>query len=358
MTTDKINSLKQLWSMPGGTFAKITAVGAAIGLGYGFFKALPMLIAGAANTLIFMGELIAIAAILFLITSKDFWKWLSLLWLQLNRAIVGSLVKIDPISILENGIYELKKKLNVVDENVTRLGGILVDMKKNLEKYQADFEKNVRRRATTQKAMADPGISSEQALELKTNYISINNDIARLEKIITAQKKRINTSEKYLSVMKRLQVLGKFKVKDTESELKYRKEEYEAAKAQTTALKSITAIVNGGLTKSLEEELALNYINETINNSIAEMSSLLDGTNDILVNFDLDSAANIDKVDEILARYEKNGFASFDDVKEPETVPYQNATAGSIGNNSVNDSTNADKVAEPEAIKIPARQYF
>ena len=44
-------SLKEMFKRPGGTFAKITAVGAALGLGYLFTKALPFLVAAAANAL-------------------------------------------------------------------------------------------------------------------------------------------------------------------------------------------------------------------------------------------------------------------------------------------------------------------
>ena len=356
-TGGKIDSWKQLWNMPGGTFAKITAVGAALGLGYGFYVALPMLIAGAANTLIFITECVAIVVLLMILTSKTFWRNVSLIWLQVNRKLLGLIVKIDPISILENSICELKNKLDIVNDNVTKLGGVLEGMKKNLKKYQDEFKDNVSRRNTSQKILSDPNISAEKALELKSNYIVINNDIARLEKIIRTQQHRIDVSEKYLAVMKKLQVLAKFKVKDATSELRFRKEEYESAKAQSSALRSITAIVNGGLTQSLESELAIEAINTTVNNSIAEMKDLLDGSSDLLTNFDLDSAANIDRVDEIIARFEKNGFSSFDNNIEAsvvETVPYQEANASYIGSNY---SSPQKESAEP--VKIPVKnRYF
>lgn len=310
-TGNKIDSWKQLWSMPGGTFAKITAVGATLGIGYGFFKALPMLIMGAANTLVFIAELIAIAGIIFVLTSKNFWKWISLFWLQINRKIVGAFVKIDPISILENGIYELSKKYDIVCENVTKLGGILKTMEQNLKKYQDEFDDKVSRRATLQKLMNDPSVDPNKALEQKTQFILNNNEIVRLEKIITAQQKRITTSKKYLDVMKKLKIVAKSKIDDSKSEMRFRKEEYESALAQTSALKSIKSIMSGGLSKSLEEELALNYVTETVNFSISEMNELLDGSNDLLVNFEVDSLANIDKVDAIISRFEQNGFESF-----------------------------------------------
>ena len=317
-------SWKALWNRPGGTFAKITAVAAAIGLGYGFVIALPFLMAAAAKTLWFIVELGAIAIILMIVTSKNFWKWISLFWLQLNRKIVGAFVKIDPISILQNGIRELRDKLNIVNDNVVKLEGVLVSMKKDQDDYIEELESNIHKRNATQKMLSEPNLTSEDGMKYKSNYILINNDIARLDKIIEAQKKRIETSEKYLQVMKKLKVVATFKVKDSESELKWRKQEYEQALKQQTAMKSIKDIMSGGLSKSLEEELALDYIATTVNDSIAEMNQLLDGSNDLLVNFDIESASNIDKVDAILSKYEQNGFESFNE--KVETAPYQDVS--------------------------------
>ncbi len=312
-------SWKALWNRPGGTFAKITAVCAALGLGYGFVKALPFLIGAAANTLVFIAELAAIAAILMVLTSKNFWKWISLFWLQLNRKIVGAFVKIDPISILQNGIYELRNKLDIVNENTVKLEGVLVSMEKDLESYQKEFEENVHKRAAIQKMLSASNLSPEEAMKYKSNYVLVNNDITRLDSIIKAQKKRIETSEKYLQVMKKLKVVATFKVKDSESELKWRKQEYEQALKQQTAMKSIKDIMSGGLSKSLEEELALDYIASTVNDSIAEMNQLLDGSNDLLVNFDIESMSNIEKVDAIISKYEQNGFASFSNDSHNQT---------------------------------------
>ena len=312
-------SWNALWKRPGGTFAKITAVAAAAGLGFGFVKALPFLISAAANTLVFILELVAIAAILIILTSKNFWKWISLFWLQLNRKIVGLFVKIDPISILQNSIYELRSKLDVVSDNVVKLEGVVVSMKKDLTDYRNEMDDNVHKRSAIQKMLSESNLSAEDAMKYKSNYVLVNNDIARLDTIITSQEKRIETSEKYLQVMKKLKVVASFKVKDSESELKWRKQEYEQALKQQTAMKSIKDIMSGGLSKSLEEELALDHIATTVNNSIAEMNQLLDGSNDLLVNFDVESMSNIEKVDAIISKYEQNGFTSFINER-PDTV--------------------------------------
>lgn len=354
------NSWKAIWNRPGGTFAKITAIAAAVGIGFGFMKLLPFFVASAANTLLFIGELVLIFGIIMVLTSKSFWKWISLFWTQLNRHIIGLFVKIDPISILKNGIQRMKEQLQEVENNITKLGGVLEQMKKDLHQYEDEFKNNVRRREASQKRMSSSDITPDEMMALKGNYVVINNDIARLTNIISNQQKRIEVSERYLSVLKRLQLLASFKVKDSESELRFRATEFEQAKKQQKAMKSIKNIFTGGLGKTMEEEMAIEFCAETVNNSIAEMQSLLDGSSDLLVNMDLDSMANIDKVDEILAKFEKDGFASFNEDVSSQmhsiTVdqPYQPVNPQALPDNS--GTTNTDsRIAEP--IKIKSK-YF
>ena len=321
-------SLKNLWKRPGGLFAKITGWGAIAALGYGLFKILPFLVAGAANLLVLILELVAIVAILYVVTSKEFRRGLQLSWLQIMRKFYGFIVNIDPINILQNGIKEMKKKLLIVHENVTKLESLLVDMKRKLSEYKDEFERNVSKRGALEKKLSDPRISSQEALKYKASLQLVNNEIARGGTQIKAQNERIATSEKYLGVMKNLEIAADFKVKDAENELKYRKNEYEQAKAQQKDMGSITSILKGGLTKSMEEELAMEQVTNTINSSIAEMNRLLDGSNDILVNFELDNDANADKADKILEMFENGGF----DIFNAETEKAQNDVKRLEGN--------------------------
>ena len=321
-TNEQSQTLKNLWKRPGGTFAKITGWAAIAAILYGIAKALPFLIAAASNLIILIVELVALAALLYLITSKDVRRIVKLTWLQIMRKLYGFVVNIDPINILQNGINEMRKKLEVVRENVTKLESLLVDMKRKVSEYKSEFERNVSKRRSLEKKLSDPTVPSNEMLKYKATLQLINNEITRGEAQIKSQNERIATSEKYLKVMKNLETAADFKVRDAENELRYRKNEYEQAKAQQKAMSSITSILKGSMTKSMEEELAMEQVTNTINSSIAEMNRLLDGSNDILVNFELDTEANATKADEILARFDANGFDIFNaDSKPSYTKP-------------------------------------
>lgn len=316
-TTTANQGLKELWKRPGGIFAKVTGFLAIGGAVFAFCKyALPFLVASAANLLLLAVELVALAAIIFIFTSKPFLRAVSLGWLQIMRKLYGLIVNIDPIAILQNGINEMKKKLGVVNENVTKLESVLVSMRKKLTEYKSSFEENVKKRNALQKRM-EGLIDTNEVLKYTAQLQLVNNEITRGEGQIKSQSERIVTSEKYLDIMKKLQVAADFKVRDAQNELTFRKDEYEQAKAQQKAMSSITSIIKGSLTKSLEEELAMETVTDTINNSIAEINRLLDGSNDILVNFELNQDVNSAKADEIVRMFDTNGFSIFETKSEP-----------------------------------------
>lgn len=347
--------IKDLYKRPGGLFAKIMGLLVMTAIGYGLYYILPFLVAAAANFLILLLELIGIAGLLYLITNKDFRRGLQLVWLQIMRKFYGAIVNIDPIAILQNGINEMKQKLKTVRESVTKLESLIVGMKTKLREYEEEFEHNI-----SQKKALDRKVSSINTAEDKTELMKyrstlqlINNSIARGERQIKAQRVRINTSERYLDVMKKLEIAADFKVRDAENELNFRKEEYEQAKAQTKAIRSVTSIFDGGLTRTMEEELAMTTVTDTINESIAEMNRMLDGSNQILANFEIDNDINADKANAILELFDNNGFSIFEEPQKKETGKY-------ILTHTPADAEYEEIKPEKEKVKLPMSQtkYF
>ncbi|MBR4814438.1 MAG: hypothetical protein IKZ67_03145, partial [Paludibacteraceae bacterium] len=264
--------------------------------------------------------------------NKNTWKWISLFWLHINRKIVGMFVKIDPISILENSIRKMKDKLNTVHENVTKLRTILVSMNSKLDSYQSQQEDNIRKLKKRKEQLAGASnLTSNEKLKIQMSISNLSNDIAQLDGIIESQKKRIETSKKYQEVMERLETIAEAKVERSSLELKRTKDAYESAKEQRSALKTISSIMRGD-SQSLEEEMAIEHITNTINSSVAEMEGFINDSDGVLENYNLESAVNEDRVEEILKKYgQKDSFSSFSEeskidnnsfgtVKEKEKV--------------------------------------
>ncbi|MCQ2207788.1 MAG: hypothetical protein MJZ02_06195 [Paludibacteraceae bacterium] len=334
-------SIKDLFKRPGGTFAKISALALAGGLGYAFVKALPFLVAAASNTLVLIAELVAIAAIVGVFTSKSFWRWLSLFWLQLNRKIVGLFVKIDPISILEQSIVKMKEKLENVHNNVTNLHAILIKMRNKLEEYENQQAENIAKLKIQKSKLNVGGLSPNEELRVQMSVSNLNNDIASLDSIITSQKKRIATSEKYQDLLERLEIISKAKIERSTLDLQRTKDAYESAEAQKSALKSIKSIMSGDA-QSLEEEMAIEHIANTVNMSVAEMERFLNDSNGVLENYNLESAVNDEKVQGILAKYsQSDAFDSFSDKGGASQAAPSTSSSSSSSNNNATGGTTA-----------------
>ena len=303
--------ITNLWKQPGGTLAKVGLWVMGGSVLWGIYKALPYLIAFTQNVFTLTLLMLGLGCILYVVFSPEMRKILKLLYLQICRKITGLIVEIDPIAILENSINEMKKKLQTVKKRITEIGSTLAGMENKQKEYKKEFETNVNRvKAIKEKLMKDNDEKTRMALN---GQLTISqNDITMLDEQIKAQADRITKTKRYLEILEKLEIAATTKIKVAENTVSHKKDEYEQAKKMKSAVQSLTSIFSSSwLTKSMEEQMALNVVSNTINDSIAEMNRLLDGSNDILINYDISSMANASKVDEIIANYDHNGFESF-----------------------------------------------
>ena len=303
--------ITNLWKQPGGTLAKVGLWVMGGSVLWGIYKALPYLIAFTQNVFTLTLLMLGLGCILYVVFSPEMRKILKLLYLQICRKITGLIVEIDPIAILENSINEMKKKLQTVKKRITEIGSTLAGMENKQIEYKKEFEMNVGRvKAIKEKLMKDNDEKTRMALN---GQLTISqNDITMLDEQIKAQADRITKTKRYLEILEKLEIAATTKIKVAENTVSHKKDEYEQAKKMKSAVQSLTSIFSSSwLTKSMEEQMALNVVSNTINDSIAEMNRLLDGSNDILINYDISSMANASKVDEIIANYDHNGFESF-----------------------------------------------
>jgi predicted nucleic acid-binding Zn-ribbon protein len=303
--------ITNLWKQPGGTLAKVGLWVMGGSVLWGIYKALPYLIAFTQNVFTLTLLMLGLGCILYVVFSPEMRKILKLLYLQICRKITGLIVEIDPIAILENSINEMKKKLQTVKKRITEIGSTLAGMENKQKEYKKEFETNVNRvKAIKEKLMKDNDEKTRMALNGQLTIAQ--NDITMLDEQIKAQADRITKTKRYLEILEKLEIAATTKIKVAENTVSHKKDEYEQAKKMKSAVQSLTSIFSSSwLTKSMEEQMALNVVSNTINDSIAEMNRLLDGSNDILINYDISSMANASKVDEIIANYDHNGFESF-----------------------------------------------
>ena len=313
-------TLKGLWKRPEGVFGIITGVGLIGGLLFVLYKALPFLITLASNLIWLIVEIVVLFLLLYVILNKDTWRNLSLIWYQLNRKLLGLIVDMDPISILKKAIAEMRENLQTVHEKVTELASVIVNMEKKLKEYKAEFNDNTEIKKKLEEQIQSGRLNQKELYAKKTYLANVNNAIVRGDAQIRKQHERLKTSKKYQEIMEKLEVYANYKVQDAENELRFKEEEFEQAKATRSAMKSIMGIIKGGLSETMEQEMALASINETVNMSVAEMRRLIEGSNDILTSFEMNTDINADKAEELLRQYDANGFEIFNEDKESPEV--------------------------------------
>lgn len=312
MMKQQNNKVVNLWKQPGGMLAKVGLWVMGGSILYGVYKALPYLIAFTQNIFTLTLLMIGLGCLLYVAFSPEMRKILKLMYLQICRKITGLIVRIDPIAILENSISEMKKKLGTVRQRVTDIGSTLAGMKSKQEEYEKEFEENIGKVKVIKGKLMDTKLTSKERMALDGQLTIANNTISMLDEQIKAQSGRIKKTEKYMEILEKLEIAATTKIKVAESTVFHKKDEYEQAKKMRSAVQSLTSIFSSSwLTKSMEEQMALSTMSDTINASIAEMNRLLDGSNDILINYDIASMANATKVDEIINKFESGGFESF-----------------------------------------------
>ena len=319
MDSQNNKNVVDLWKQPGGTLGKVGLWVMGASLLYGIYKALPYLITFTQNVFTLVLMMMGLGCVLYVAFSPEMRKILKLMYLQICRKITGLIVEIDPIAILENSISEMKKKLVTVKQKITDIGSTLAGMKRKQKEYKKEFEENINRIKAIREKLTSSNTDDKTRMALNGQLSVAQNNVSMLDEQIKAQSERIQKTEKYIDILEKLEIAATSKIQMAESTVSHKKDEYEQAKKMRSAVQSLTSIFNSSwLTKSMEEQMALNVVSNTINDSIAEMNRLLDGSNDILINYDITSMANASKVDAIIANFDNNGFESFKAL--PETA--------------------------------------
>ena len=328
MDNQNNKNVVDLWKQPGGTLGKVGLWVMGGSLLYGIYKALPYLITFTQNVFTLVLMMMGLGCILYVAFSPEMRKILKLMYLQICRKITGLIVEIDPIAILENSISEMKKKLVTVKQKITDIGSTLVGMKRKQKEYKKEFEENINKIKAIKEKLTSISVDDKTRMALNGQLSVAQNNVSMLDEQIKAQSERIEKTEKYIDILEKLEIAATSKIQMAESTVSHKKDEYEQAKKMRSAVQSLTSIFSSSwLTKSMEEQMALNVVSNTINDSIAEMNRLLDGSNDILINYDIASMANASKVDAIIANFDSNGFESFkalpDSTMKVVDVEYQ-----------------------------------
>lgn len=295
---DTNNSLQKIsnWDKPGGTLGLIVATIAGLGGCMLLYKALPFLIAMTTNLITLGVELLVFGGLIYLVCDKKFRKNFSMIYFIIMRKIAGIVIETNPIAILKNKIIEFKKKIKEVEKQLGNVKGLIIENKKRVDKKKEELEDQIIR----QKECVKAGENEAAKVHEK--------QIARLEKSIEKNKKRLEESIKYEEILQKMKKHADLVVLNMENEVNDMEEEFESTRAQHKATMSILSIIKGDPDDMEDFNYAMDYMERDINSKLGEMSMIIDGTSSLLVDIQVEDCVTSAKAAEIIRRYdEANG---------------------------------------------------
>lgn len=309
---NKFNDVRKgLFNQKGGTFGLVLlAIGAVF-----FISKISAIVAFVDSLFHLIIVLIAIGAILFILTDKNTRLAIGTMYMMGVRALLGMIIKMNPIAILEDSITKMKKMINKIEEKMGNLDGILESLKEKIRKKKKDLQTcldNIKV-AESQGKKETAAIESRQAVRLKDlidSYLDI----------------QINT-QKWYETLDKIGDMAKLTVQDAENEVAMLKERYEMVKISHSAFKSAMSILKGDPDELALYNQSLEYVNNDMMTKIGEMNRFVNSTGGMFDKMDIESEVFSIKGADLLDQYNKLGIDSlFSTMKETPTQALKSLT--------------------------------
>jgi len=313
MSSSEFSSKKSPWEKPGGKLGMVVAGLGIVGIGYLLYLLLPIMLSLASNVLYLILMLFGIGILGYILTSKKFWNTFKVAYFVIMRRITGFFINIDPVAILEEYVRDLKKRIREVEENINLVRGL---KKKNERRLKEVMDK----RDTTMLEIKRYRQTGQEAFAKQKEGL-----LVLYEKSVADRKTRLETSEKWLDALTKLQQYATFSVTINEEKVKLFKEEYEELKAQGKAFRSIKSALNGDPDMMENFEAAVEIMENEMSMNLGEIEAMIDETTGLLGQADVENAVISEKATAILQKYDnQEGIFNEDHWKslpEPEAQP-------------------------------------
>src|SRR5260370_3722307 len=132
--------IKSFWSRPEGKTGMIAVAILAGALVYGWGMIVPFIVSMLADTLHMVFLALILAAVLFVLFSSR----THLLFRLLMRAITGMIINIDPIGILKDHLSQMRKRRDVMTQQISNVSGPIQYLKNVIDNNQTITNENIR----------------------------------------------------------------------------------------------------------------------------------------------------------------------------------------------------------------------
>ena len=297
--------LKSFWSRPEGKTGMIFIVLAAAALVYGWGQIVPFIVSMLADTLHMVYLAAILGAILFVVFSSR----THLMFRLLMRAITGMIINIDPIGILKDHLSQMRKRRDVMSQQIINVSGQIQYLKDIINKNLALANENMRLAAHAKKIATSTADQNEQlrmALQMKAKA----NQAGRLQKSNLSYQQLLNKLQNIYDLLSKWAVHIDFYIEDTDNEVKQAEIEYKTINTAYRAYRTALAVIKGtGDEKELYNQTMENLAEEA-GRKLGEMEDFQRLAQNFMDTIDLENGAVETEALEKLDAYEQKLLTS------------------------------------------------
>jgi hypothetical protein len=293
-------NLKSFWSRPEGKTGMIFLGLGAAALVYGWGKIVPFIVSMLTDTLHMVGLAAILAAVLIVLFSSR----THLLFRLLMRWITGMIINIDPIGILKDHLSQMRKRREVMSQQISNVSGQIQYLKSTIDKNAAMASENMRLAAHAKKLATSTADQNEQlrmALQMKAKA----NQAGRLQKSNLSYQQLLNKLQNIYELLSKWAVHIDFYIEDTENEVKQAEIEYKTINAAYRAYRTALSVIRGtGDEKELYNQTMENLA-EQAGRKLGEMEDFQRLAQNFMDTIDLENGAVETEALEKLDAYEQ-----------------------------------------------------
>lgn len=262
--TNVSKKVKSFWDTSEGTTGMIVGLGLLGLVGWGLYKMLPFIITLLENTLYAAGLGVVLLTLIYVLVIDN--RLRTRLWIGyklLMRALTYSIISYDPIGVLREVQHQAKKRIGVVETNVT----LVLGQKKHIDAAILEIDNEIlqaKKRAESYKRRNDEDSLKNEAARLGRLAESSN-------RLLKAQKQTDGFHQQLVRALKAINQIHE----NIDFEINIVEREYKATQASHIAWKSVREAFKG--TSEFDElgNDAWQVLADKYNNSLGEIDSFM-----------------------------------------------------------------------------------
>lgn len=302
-------SLKTFWQRPEGKAGMFVVLATVVAGVYGFSLILPWLILLAANTLIFVAELGALAIVLWVVSSRTFRNNVKNIFQSIMRAMTNCVISIYPIDILENSVDDMEEQKGKLDKAIADVSGAKQKVQAQIDKNSGDIKHATSLKEQAEKSITkvlDPLEKQRYTLNMTLQLQEIGRKIHSNEKLqsVLAQTTKLYT------VLTRWQQLADFNIENTKGQVQNAKAERATILASYKGMQFAQRIIKGDPEQLKMLNQDLEYLVEDNAQKLGEMEDFTRYSQKFLTDMDLEQGAAASDAEKMLGEYEQKLISS------------------------------------------------